>query len=152
MRRPLTAVAGFLLLTAAAVAQEAKPVGRFQITPSEEGFTRLDTETGSVAHCGRREGVWYCEPLAGADTGREQKLDRLAGEVARLSEDLAALAARIDALAGRLEALAVERLSAGAPAEEETRRTDEAFGFAERVMRRFFDMVREMKRAEADPI
>ena len=148
MRRPLIAVAGILLLTAPVYAQEPMSgAGRYRITPSEEGFTRLDTQTGAISHCGKRDGIWYCEPMAGADSGVEQRLDELAGEVTRLSEDLAALSGRIESLARRLDEVA-----AGRSTEEEARRSEEAFGFAEKVMRRFFDMVRDMKRADADPI
>ena len=152
MGRSLVVVAA-ITIAMPALAQEA-PAARYQITPSGEGFTRLDTETGSLSHCGKRDGVWYCEPLAGPDSGLERKLDGLAGEVARLALNLDALAARLDALAGRLDALAVEPPGAGVgPAGgEEARRADEALNFAEKVMRRFFDLVREMKRTELDRI
>lgn len=156
MRRPMIAVAGILVfLTLPAFAEDAEMGGgRYQITPSEEGFTRLDTETGSLSHCGKRDGVWYCEPLAGPDSALERRLDGLAGEVARLAANLDALAARVDALAGHVDGLAAGLPGAGAgPAGgEEARRADEALNFAEKVMRRFFDLVREMKRAELDRI
>ena len=154
MRRPLIAVAGILLLTTPALAQAPiSGAGRYRITPSEEGFTRLDTETGAISHCGKRDGVWYCEPLAGAEADLERRLDRLAGEVARLSDQIAALSAGIESLARRLDAAAARpRSDAGATAQDEVGGSREARGFAEEVMRRFYDMVRDLKRADADPI
>ena len=154
MRRPLIAAAGILFLTAPVLAQEpGSGAGRYRITPSEEGFTRLDTETGAISRCGKRDGVWYCEPLAEADSGLERRLDGFVREVARLSDKVDTLSLRIESLARRLDAVAERtRSGAGPTAEEEARRSEEAFGLAEKVMRRFFDMVRDMKRADADPI
>jgi hypothetical protein len=146
MRRPLIAVAGVLLLTAPALAQDAG-VGRYQITPSEEGFTRLDTQTGLLSHCGKRDGVWYCEPLAGADSGLIRKLDGLAGEVARLFATLNTLSARLDALTARVDTLAARQPSPGAGATGE-----EGAGLVEKAMRRLFDMVRQIKHAELNRV
>ncbi len=150
MRRPLIVIAGILVAVAPAIANEAAlGAGRYQIAPAEDGFTRLDTATGSISHCGKRAGVWQCEPLDTTDDALRVKLDELSGAVERLSDDLDVLGARVEALAARLDALA-NRTAANVRStpEEQARRADEALNFAEKVMRRFFDLVREMKRAE----
>ncbi len=140
MHRHLIAVTGLVLCAAPALAQDAATgTGRFQIAPSDQGFTRLDTETGSLSHCTRSDGVWRCEPLAEA-TGLAQKVDDLSGRVGQLSTSVDALATRLDALAGRVEALAARPVADAAPAPAED-------GFVETAVRRLFDMVRQMKHA-----
>ncbi len=141
MRRHLITVAGILVLAAPALAQDAATgVGRYQITPSEQGFTRLDTETGSLSHCAKSDGVWRCEPL-GESSGLDQKVDDLSGRVGQLTTDLNALVTRVDALASRVDALAARPRAEAAPAPNET-------GLVEEAMRRFLDMVRGLKHAE----
>ena len=150
MGRSLVVVAA-ITIAMPALAQEA-PAARYQITPSGEGFTRLDTETGSLSHCGKRDGVWYCEPLADAETRLEEKLDGLTGELLRLSTEIDRLGAQVAALANRLDGLAAPPGGAATATEGEARGTDDALSFAEELMRRFFDMVRAMKRADVDSI
>jgi outer membrane murein-binding lipoprotein Lpp len=141
MHRHLIAVAAVLLLAGPALAQDAASgPGRFQIAPSEQGFTRLDTETGSLSHCTKSDGVWRCEPLGDA-SGLAQKVDDLSGRVTQLSTDLDALATRVDALAGRVDALAARPSGEAAPAEDEA-------GLVEQAVRRLLDMVRQMKHPE----
>jgi outer membrane murein-binding lipoprotein Lpp len=167
MHRHLIAVAGVLLLAAPALAQDAASgVGRYQIAPSDEGFTRLDTETGSLSHCTKSDGVWRCEPLGGP-SGLDQQLDDLSGQVGQLSTDLDALTARLDALATRVDALAtrptttdldtlaarVDALAsrvdalAARPSAEAAPAQDEA-GLVQQAVRRLLDMVRQMKHVE----
>jgi len=149
MRALPIAVAGLLLLTPALAQETGSASGRYQITPNDEGFTRLDTETGSLSHCAKHDGVWKCAPLAGSESGLAQKVDRLAGEVARLSAAVDALSARLDGLATRLDAMpARPEKSATAPESQ----SDEQLNFAERVMQRVFDMVRALKHEAPDPI
>lgn len=150
MRRALIAIAGILTMIAAATAEDATPgAGRYQITPSEEGFTRLDTKTGSISHCDKSDGVWRCTPLAGADDAVQSRLDEVAGAVTDLAAAVDSLTEQVGALTGRLDALTT-RVEAGGrlSLEEEAQRREEALSFAEQVMQRFFDMVRDIKHAE----
>lgn len=88
----------------------APAAGRYDLTPAETGFIRLDTQTGATAHCAPREGVWYCDPLL-PDGGMAARVDALAEQVARLTAALNALPTatggddRIAALAATVEAL-----------------------------------------------
>jgi hypothetical protein len=142
MVRPLPVLAGFILVAMGTAAPAQEPAGRFQVTPGEGGgFVRLDTRTGAVSHCARRDNAWYCEPLAGADAGTDQRVTVLSAEVQRLTREVARLSAEVLAL------------RAGAPAlpaaTDQKMSEDEAPGFAGKVMGRFFDLVREMKRKDA---
>jgi outer membrane murein-binding lipoprotein Lpp len=144
MIRPLAALAAAatVALVAPALSEEAAS-GRFEVSPADGGgFIRLDTRTGSVSHCGQRDAVWFCEVLA--DGGLKEQVTDLSVKVDRLSADLDRLAARVDQLAATG--------GAGSPgdgrAEEEIRPAEEP-GFANRAVRRFFDMVRELKNDRA---
>jgi hypothetical protein len=140
MVRTIPALAGVALIALAAAAPAQEPAaGRFQIAPDEGGgFVRLDTRTGAVSHCTRRDGSWYCEPLAGADAGSDQRVTALAAEVDRLTKEVARLSAEVTAL----------RTAAPPTPEERQASEDRALGFADKVMGRFFDLVREIKRKD----
>src|SRR4051794_32698283 len=77
MRRSAVILAA-LVLTGTAAGDEVKPGGRYAVQPSADGFIRLDTETGAVSHCGRREGVWFCEKLVEDQTALERRIAELA--------------------------------------------------------------------------
>jgi hypothetical protein len=139
MRRSLPII-GVLFLALPALAESPAPgAGRYAIQPSDDGFVRLDTETGSVSHCQRKDGVWYC--TAAAD-------DRAAldGQLAALTDKVASLASAIERLQADVVALkkAPERPRTALSPEDE-KEMDRALGFAERLMQRFFEMVRDLK-------
>lgn len=41
----------------------ADPKGRYSMSPVDGGFLRLDTETGAVALCIKKDTAWACEPV-----------------------------------------------------------------------------------------
>ncbi len=130
MRLSLILVAaGAMGTAAAALAQDAGP-GRYEIKPSDDGFIRLDTDTGAMTHCSKRDGVWHCDILA----EDRSAIAALSTDVARLRSEVAALAARIAALEARKPVAVAPPPQAAPPA-----------SFAELMMRRFFEMVRDMK-------
>jgi len=170
-----TAAVAAVLVTGSIVAAQnsIRPVeqnGRFTMIPAEEGFVRLDTETGIVSHCRRtpaegeapqgeaaaEHGPWRCvivedearnaappqaqpQPQPQRETGELDGV--IAAEIASLSQKVARLSARIDALER-------EKAPAVAPprVENDAEEMDRALDFTEELMRRFFGMVREMKR------
>ena len=108
-----------------------------------DGFVRLDTTTGAVSHCNRREGVWHCDVIVDGATGLSEQIGKLSAEVAKLAGEVAKLRARLAALEGHA--------AGNGPVVGEDAEVDQAMGFAERLMKRFFGLVREMKRDTADP-
>src|SRR4051812_12613439 len=107
MRRSAVILAG-IVLAGAATGDEIKPGGRYAVQPSDDGFIRLDTQTGAVSHCGRREGVWFCEKLVEDQTALEKRIDELATRLDALSRKVDALAARPPAMAEPPPAQVVE--------------------------------------------
>jgi hypothetical protein len=152
MNRPILLLAGALCLAVPALAQDTgAPSGRYQIAPDEDGFVRLDTRTGAMTHCGKREGAWRCDVLADDRAGVDRRLDALDSEVGALKAEIGRLTAALSAMEKKFQTSPAVPPSATDPSatdpsagarEEEL---DEALSFAERLMRRFFDMVRELK-------
>jgi hypothetical protein len=124
----ITALSLFLVLAAPAIAAEAQPAGRYVFVPVEAGTLRLDTTTGAVSLCTGASGEVSCTMVP--DEAREAA----AGD-SPLQDRVAALEARVAALEER----SVQLL----PDEESI---DRVMVLADRMMRHFFGMVRDMKR------
>jgi hypothetical protein len=130
----LQAIAATILgLTMVSAAAQEVGTGRYAIEPSVDGFIRLDTETGSISHCARRDGVWRCDILA----EDRSAIDGLAAEVKALGD-------RLDDLSARMDALEAGDRAVAPPPEPKT--VEPAPGFAELLIQRLFDLVRDMKR------
>jgi hypothetical protein len=141
----LTFVA-ILVLASPLAAEDAPPsAGRYQIVPDGEGFIRLDTENGALAHCAKRNGAWHCDALAEPKPSTDRNIDTLAGEVSSLTEAVGELAKRLDRVE---ENLAADEGHPSKTMEQKEQELDQALSFAERLMRRFFDFVRELKGEE----
>jgi hypothetical protein len=125
MRRIAIMLIG-LIIAGAAAGDDAKPANRFAVQPSDDGFIRLDTQTGTVSHCGRRNGVWFCEKLVEDQTAIGQEID--------------ALRARVDALAKQVEALATRAATTPPPAQVVA-----SPDFLTKVIHRLYALVRRMK-------
>ncbi len=124
----IIALSLLLVLAAPAIAAEAQPGGRYVFVPVEAGTLRLDSATGAVSLCTGASGEVSCAMVP--DEAREAA----AGDSA-LQDRVAALEARVAALEER----SVQLL----PDEESI---DRVMVLADRMMRHFFGMVRDMKR------
>jgi hypothetical protein len=83
-----SALALAMLIGAAPDADQAG--GRYRMTPAEGGaFLRLDTQTGAMSVCQRKDGRWTCEAVPDERRALETEIDRLKSEVKRLEELLA---------------------------------------------------------------
>ncbi len=116
-----------------AVADDAGPgSGRYSVLPSSDGFIRIDTVTGAVSHCGKRDGAWYCDVLIEDRGLMERRLDALTAQIATLAERIDRLSTRIDTLPPPV---------AQTPAEDP--------GFTAALMRKLFVLVKGLKTADA---
>lgn len=59
----LSVLAIALAGTAVRAEPPSDPKGRYTMTPVDGGFMRLDTETGAVALCVKKDSAWACEPV-----------------------------------------------------------------------------------------
>ena len=140
MTRAIILALGAALLASVAFGQteESTPAardGRYTLVPVEEGFLRLDTATGHVTRCTGGADALSCRALP------DEKRDYEA-EIRRLEE-------RVEVLEGRMTNLEVPprrqppATAGDLPSDEEV---DRFFTLSERVMRRFFDLARELER------
>jgi hypothetical protein len=139
MKRALTLICLAAVLGGEASAQEVQREGRYALVPVENGILRLDTVTGEVSRCMGAADASACRLLPDARLAYE-------AEIRRLEE-------RMDVLEGRMTNLEVppDRTPGSAPEASggglaEDREIDRALDLSERVMRRFFGMVRDLKR------
>lgn len=114
--------------------------GRYTMSPVDNGFVRLDTETGAMALCGRRDSKWVCEPMDDEAQALRSELDRLRAENKRLQ----ALAAVPPSTDGGLNADRPPR-ELELPSEQDI---DKAFDYVERMFRKFRERIKEFDKDE----
>jgi len=99
---------------------EPMPPGRFAMTPTGEGFLRLDTQSGAVSLCTIVDAVPQCRSGPDERAALEAEIQRLAHENARLKQQIEAAQLAQDPSAKLPDNATVDR----------------AFDLAERFMRR----------------
>jgi len=127
----LGVAAAAIFASGPATAQETAE--RYRLERTDNGYVRMDTETGRMSLCAQQG---------------EQLVCRMASEdMDAYDADVEALRARVDALEARLAAME-SRAQQGAnlPDEQEFEQT---LGYMERFFRRFMGIVRELE-GEAD--
>src|SRR3954470_13972830 len=75
------------VLTGAAGAQEVD--GRYQLSPTPDGFLKLDSRSGAVSECKRGPDGYQCRLVPDEQAALQTEIDRLAKENAALREQLA---------------------------------------------------------------
>ena len=125
MHRLLIVIMAMML--GAASASAAEITGRYVLEKVEQGFLRLDSETGAMALCSAKAGIWECEAV------KDQGLDLMA-ELGRLKADN-------DRLKARVAELEKTGGSTKLPSDQEVDRMMDIFG---KMFDRFLDFAREM--------
>jgi len=125
MLRPFLLIISIIL--AAPSAGAAEITGRYVLEKVEQGFLRLDSETGVMALCVAKAGVWQCEAV------KDKDLD--------LTRELADLRAENEALKLRLAELEKGGAPTKLPNDQEVDRMMDIFG---KMFDRFLDFAREM--------
>ncbi|MDF1608797.1 hypothetical protein PZ897_11470 [Hoeflea sp. YIM 152468] len=128
----LSAFALSSLIPVAALAQESA-THRFIMEKSETGFVRMDVQTGEMSICTEQSGQLVCKISADERRAFEDSLSQLSGRVADLE-------ARLDALDH----------ADGSPGATDEAELDRALGTMEKMMRRFFGMVDELRKDYED--
>jgi len=68
-----------------------KTPGRFSFNRVDDGFLRLDRQSGEVAYCSPHTVGWACQPVPEDGAALEKEIARLRDEVASLKAQVAAL-------------------------------------------------------------
>ncbi|MGE3872367.1 MAG: hypothetical protein AB7F74_05355 [Parvibaculaceae bacterium] len=115
------------VMLAGSAASAVEITGRYVLEKIEEGFLRLDSETGAMALCTAKAGVWECQAI------KDQGLD-LTAEIGRLK-------AENDRLKARVAELEKGGGATKLPSDQEVDRMMDIFG---KMFDRFLDFAREM--------
>lgn len=121
------------LLAAPALAEDA---GRYRLEKTNDGYVRMDTQTGAMSICNERDGQLVCRVAADERTAFQDDIDRLQGSVKALEERVA-----------KLENSLAARLESKLPTEEEFNKT---MSYMERFVRGFMGIVKDMDK-DNDP-
>jgi hypothetical protein len=138
------AVAALGLATAAPAAEQSQR--RYTMSPTDGGFIRLDTATGSMSLCSRKDGNWVCEAMADPSADLRQQVDRLTEENAELKaevkrlEDLVGLGGDPGPGTGSERRTERPRGQLQLPNEQDV---DRALNYIQRMFRKFKDKLKE---------
>ncbi len=143
------ALAALLLATSAlAPARAEEKPGRFSMSPTEGGFLRLDTQTGAVSFCSRRNADWQCSPVGDESAAIRQENETLKARNAELEAEVR----RLDELVGLREkdgqdkrAERPVRPGLQLPSEQDV---DKALDYLSRMFRKFRDKLKELEEPE----
>lgn len=154
MRNKLV-LAALLALAALSMPARAQSLddgrGRYALSPVEDGFLRLDKETGAVAMCARKSGTWVCEPVtdkAADSTGDKAKLE---AENKVLRDRIKSLEEIQDPAKPGAEAETPKDPPGGKmqlPSEAEV---DKALDYMERIFKKIRDRIQKYEPAPATP-
>ena len=135
------ATVGLILGTIGTLAAETADPGRYTMRQTDNGFLRLDTQTGAVSVCASEGNTWSCR-------GIEDDSQNLQTQIAELSRQNNTLQREIARLKNRLRELEDQEPAAGiysgggVPNEQDV---DKAFTFLEGVLKRFKGLVEDLR-------
>jgi hypothetical protein len=150
MIRAMTVLIILLLAAPSARAQTTAPDSengrRFSLNPVADGMLRLDTRTGQVSLCSKREAGWTCQVVPDERAVLESEIARLQGENGLLKKEMIAHGVALPApmKTDRLKTRPDAELRLPSDAE-----LDRVMAFMEKAWRRLLDMVDEIQKERA---
>jgi uncharacterized protein (UPF0335 family) len=111
---------------------------------SNDGFVRLDTETGAVALCQKSDTDWVCKDVAGSNAGLRSEIERLTRENAELKAEVK----RMEELVGLRGDGADSKRKFTLPSEQDV---DNALDYFERMLRKFQDRLKRLEKKSEEP-
>lgn len=157
-RKPLLmtgagAVAATVL--AGAVCAQTTSAGRYTMHKAEDGFVRLDTQTGAMSLCRKSDDAWACTPMADTKGGGRAEIAELRRENQRLREEVKRLDGLLDNGVPQAEDPSDPPRPGGTkkpgmrlPSEKEV---DQALDYFENMLRKFQDRLKRLERKEETP-
>ena len=135
MRNPVRVAFVTLALTGSAGAEDGD--GRYRLSPTPDGYLKLDSRSGAVSECKRGPDGYQCRLFPDEQAALQAEIDRLVKENAALREQLATASPRLPERPG--ESARPEKAPV-LPREDEV---DRALGLMEKFLRRFMSILRE---------
>ena len=109
--------------------------GRYSMTPTPDGFLKLDSRTGAVSECRRGVEGYQCRLVADERSALQAEIDRLERDNAELKDRVAGTGASPAPGSGT-----PPEGRSTSPSEDEV---DRALGVMEKFLRRFMTILRE---------
>ncbi|MGI9525331.1 MAG: hypothetical protein ACR2PG_27180 [Hyphomicrobiaceae bacterium] len=123
--------------------------GRYTMHETEGGFIRLDTQTGSLSLCQRKDENWACRALPGSNNEQREELARLRKE----NRELQAEIERLDQLLGLRDAPGEGGTTSPDDAKKKTpfqlpteNEVDQALDYFESILRKFQERLNRLER------
>jgi hypothetical protein len=133
--RPVALIVPALLLAGLAGAASGEEVERYRLEKTDNGYVRMDTQTGEMSICEERATQLVCKLAA--------------DERAAFQDDIDRLQAKLDAVEGRvakLESRAIPEVLL--PSDEEV---DKSLEIMEKFFHRFMGMMKDLEKDSAQP-
>jgi hypothetical protein len=146
MIRSAVVLLTLVLAATCAGAQGAAPDGengRFSFSPVAEGLLRLDTRTGQVSLCSKREAGWACLVVPDERAVLESEIARLQVENGALKKEMIARGVPLPGPTTIAPPKVRPEVELKLPSDAEL---DRVVTFMEKAWRRLLDMVDEMQR------
>lgn len=131
-----------LLAGGSAVAIAAEAAGRYSMSPTDGGFVRLDTVTGTMSLCQKSGSDWSCADMPESADAARKRLNELETENKALKDDLK----RMEETFG---------LAEGAPAKPgepnpkftipDEKDVDKAFDYLEGMIKKFRERMKKLE-------
>jgi hypothetical protein len=140
--RLATALSATLALATGALAEEA---GRYRMSPAEGGFIRLDTQTGAMSLCAKRDQGWSCAAMADDQASQRQRIEALEAENKALREEIKRLEEVLGVGESKPGAAPAPAPPGGAfklPSEEDI---DKGFDYLDRMLKKFRDRMKKLE-------
>lgn len=143
MGRIVFAVVAMIVFAAVLYQARAEEVGRFTMSPTDDGFLRLDTQSGAISLCRKKGERWACASVADDRLALMREIDRLTRENHGLTNDLKELKRSQPIPPNGTDVPRSSTPKFDFPSEEEV---DEAMKFVEGLLQRFKDMVENLQK------
>jgi hypothetical protein len=145
MRVSCLAILMVALASIPGAGQAADDAGhRYTMTPSEGGVVRLDTQTGAMALCTRKDGRWACEDMNDSQRALRDEIDKLQAENKSLKGQVEHLEATLglgeNGDKNAEEPKTTHQLTL--PTEQDV---DRAFDYLETMLKKFRDRMERLK-------
>jgi hypothetical protein len=146
MIRSLAAVSVTILMLTPLHAEGPVPDsenGRYTLNQVPDGFLRLDTRTGQVSVCSKRNAGWACETVPDERTALEAEIGRLQRETATLKKEMIARGVPLPGGVARDSSGVKPQIELKLPSDAEI---DRLMTFMERIWRRLIEMVQSVQK------
>lgn len=144
------AVALLLAVATTGAAAATENSGRFSMSPSGDGFMRLDKVTGAVSLCERKDGDWACRSLPDDQKALQDRIGKLEDENRALKdenrrlEDVMGLGPDAKPPAGNGAAPGTTPAPKSGPSMPSEKDVDKAFDYVEGMLRKFKERLKKL--------